>query len=80
MYAACGAVGQIFIFITLAKFGSLILIMVTVTRKMMSMLISVFLFGHELTNGQWLALILVFGGIGFEAYYKLQQDLQKKKN
>lgn len=73
LYSICGAIGQIFIFVTLANFGSLILIMVTVTRKMMSMLISVFLFGHDLTYGQWFALFLVFGGIGFEAYYKLNK-------
>jgi len=73
LYAICGAVGQIFIFITLQNFGSLILVTVTVTRKMMSMLLSVFLFGHDLGTYQWAGLLLVFGGIGFEAALKFQQ-------
>ncbi|KAH3684158.1 hypothetical protein WICPIJ_004888 [Wickerhamomyces pijperi] len=82
LYGLCGAVGQLFIFYTLAKFGSIVLITVTVTRKMISMLLSVFLFGHNLTLGQWCGLGLVFGGIGFEAWYKLnsgKQPVQEKK-
>lgn len=84
LYALFGAIGQIFIFITLEKFGSLILVTVTVTRKMMSMLLSVFLFGHDLGVYQWTGLFLVFGGIGFEAFLKFQQKpdatLKVKKN
>ncbi|KAH3673698.1 hypothetical protein WICMUC_003514 [Wickerhamomyces mucosus] len=74
LYSVCGSIGQLFIFWTLAQFGSIVLITVTVTRKMISMLLSVFLFGHNLSIGQWVALILVFGGIGFEAFYKLKQN------
>ena len=40
-YAACGAIGQVFIFMTLSKFSSLVLVTVTVTRKMLSMIFSV---------------------------------------
>ncbi|CCH42898.1 UDP-galactose transporter [Wickerhamomyces ciferrii] len=76
LYAVCGALGQIFIFITLEKFGSLILVTITVTRKMISMLLSVFLFGHDLNLNQWSGLFLVFGGIGLEAYLKLNQKKQ----
>lgn len=70
LYGLCGAIGQIFIFLTLSKFGSLILITVTVTRKMLSMLLSVAVFGHTLTPWQWCAIALVFIGVVMEAYYK----------
>ena len=66
-FAACGAVGQVFIFYTLAKFSSLLLVTITVTRKMLTMLLSVVWFGHRLTAGQWLGVGLVFGGVGAEA-------------
>lgn len=69
-YGLCGALGQIFIFLTLHRFGSLILITVTVTRKMMSMMLSVIVFGHRLTVMQWAAICLVFSGVSLEAYYK----------
>ncbi|KAI5290762.1 UDP-galactose transporter, partial [Ascosphaera atra] len=52
-FAACGAVGQLFIFYTLAHFSSLLLVTVTVTRKMLTMLLSVVWFGHRLNKGQW---------------------------
>ncbi|KAA8644673.1 hypothetical protein EYZ11_001911 [Aspergillus tanneri] len=82
-FAACGAVGQLFIFYTLSRFSSLLLVTVTVTRKMLTMLLSVFWFGHSLSPGQWLGVVLVFGGVGAEAVVQRQEkkakELAKKK-
>ncbi|KXS15917.1 UAA transporter [Gonapodya prolifera JEL478] len=66
IFSLAGGIGQLFIFYTLGTFGSLVLVTVTVTRKMFSILLSVIWFGHVLTLGQWLAVGLVFAGIGFE--------------
>ncbi|KAF2680290.1 UDP-Glc/Gal endoplasmic reticulum nucleotide sugar transporter-like protein [Lentithecium fluviatile CBS 122367] len=74
-FAACGAIGQVFIFHTLAHFSSLLLVTVTVTRKMLTMLMSVIVYGHKVTQMQWLGVGLVFGGIGAEAWY---QRVEKK--
>lgn len=79
LFGLCGALGQVFIFHTLEKYGSLILVTVTVTRKMMSMLLSVVWFGHSLSVGQWLGVAAVFGGIGAEAAYKYKQTKDKQK-
>jgi UDP-galactose transporter B1 len=78
-FAACGAVGQVFIFHTLAHFSSLLLVTVTVTRKMLTMLLSVVLFGHHVTKMQWLGVSFVFGGIGAEAWYTRQEKKAKEK-
>jgi UDP-galactose transporter B1 len=67
LFGVCGAIGQVFIFYTLERFGSLILVTVNVTRKMISMLLSVIWFNHVLTLGQWGSVALVFSGIGLEA-------------
>lgn len=67
-FSACGAVGQVFIFYTLAHFSSLLLVTVTVTRKMLSMLLSVLWFGHRLSAWQWVGVGLVFGGVGAEGW------------
>ncbi|KKK16295.1 hypothetical protein P175DRAFT_0221448 [Aspergillus ochraceoroseus IBT 24754] len=77
-FAACGAVGQLFIFYTLSRFSSLLLVTVTVTRKMLTMLLSVFWFGHSLSSGQWLGIGLVFGGIGAEAIVQRQEKKAKE--
>jgi solute carrier family 35 (UDP-galactose transporter), member B1 len=76
-FAACGAVGQLFIFATLERFSSLLLVTVTVTRKMLTMLLSVLWFGKRLTSGQWLGVGLVFGGVGAEGW--IQHRDKKKK-
>ncbi|GMK56391.1 hypothetical protein CspeluHIS016_0302310 [Cutaneotrichosporon spelunceum] len=72
-YAALGGLGQLFIFETIAHFGSLTLVMVTVTRKLFTMLLSVFVFGHKLTPGQWAGVAVVFAGIGVEAGFKRRE-------
>lgn len=77
-FGACGAVGQLFIFHTLSRFSSLLLVTVTVTRKMLTMLLSVFWFGHSLSAGQWLGIGLVFGGIGAEAVVQRQEKKAKE--
>ncbi|KAF2107458.1 UDP-Glc/Gal endoplasmic reticulum nucleotide sugar transporter-like protein [Lophiotrema nucula] len=78
-FAACGAFGQVFIFHTLAHFSSLLLVTVTVTRKMLTMLLSVVVYGHTVTQMQWLGVGLVFGGIGSEAWFTRREKLAKEK-
>lgn len=83
LFGACGAVGQVFIFYVLGNFGSIVLVTVTVTRKMLSILMSVFWYNHHLVLGQWFAVGIVFLGIGLDAYMGIQQkrkaQLSKKK-
>lgn len=52
---------------TLSTFSSVLLVTVTVTRKMFTMILSVVAFGHSLSQMQWLGVGLVFGGVGVEA-------------
>lgn len=77
-FAALGAVGQVFVFIILERFDSLVLVTATVTRKMISMILSVVLFGHYLNARQWVGVALVFGGIGYEALLKIVSKQKKE--
>jgi UDP-galactose transporter B1 len=78
-YALLGGLGQLFIFETIQHFGSLTLVMVTVTRKLFTMLLSVVVFNHTLTIGQWAGVGVVFGGIGVEAGMKRREMLHRAK-
>jgi solute carrier family 35 (UDP-galactose transporter), member B1 len=81
-FAACGAVGQVFIFATLERFSSLLLVTVTVTRKMLTMVLSVLWFGKRLTPGQWTGVGLVFAGVGGEGAMerrKKKREMEAKK-
>ncbi|KAJ1961985.1 UDP-galactose transporter [Dispira parvispora] len=79
LFTLCGAVGQCFIFYTLARFGSLVLVTVNVTRKLFTMLLSVFWYNHQLSLGQWASVAVVFSGIGLEAFVKRRETLAKEK-
>ncbi|QDS73650.1 hypothetical protein FKW77_002412 [Venturia effusa] len=78
-FAVCGAIGQVFIFHTLSTFSSLLLVTVTVTRKMLTMVLSVLWFGHKIKGMQWLGVALVFGGIGAEAVLNRREKNAKAK-
>ncbi|RYO74066.1 hypothetical protein DL764_010989 [Monosporascus ibericus] len=78
-FAACGAVGQVFIFYTLSTFSSVLLVTVTVTRKMFTMILSVVAFGHRISRMQALGVGLVFGGIGVEAAIARREKLAKER-
>ena len=64
---------------TLAHFSSLLLVTVTVTRKMLTMVLSVLYFGHKIQGMQWLGVGLVFGGIGAEAVITRREKAAKEK-
>nr|CDI54000.1 related to HUT1-involved in UDP-galactose transport to the Golgi lumen [Melanopsichium pennsylvanicum 4] len=77
-YALAGAIGQVSIFETLERFGSLTLVSITVTRKLFTMLLSVVVYKHELALLQWVGVGVVFVGIGIEAREKRREGLAKK--
>ena len=61
------------------NFSSLVLVTVTLTRKIMTMILSVIWFGHTLSPMQQLGVFLVFGGIGGEAYIGKREKDKKAK-
>ncbi|ORX82683.1 UAA transporter [Anaeromyces robustus] len=86
LFGLCGAVGQVFIFYVLGNFGSIVLVTITVTRKMISIVMSVIWFKHKLVLGQWVAVGIVFAGIildtvvGIQQKRKKQEKSEKEKN
>jgi UDP-galactose transporter B1 len=70
LFALCGALGQVFIFSLLENFGSLTLTTVTVTRKLFTVLLSLFWFNHKVVPLQWAFVAIVFTGILLEGFMK----------
>lgn len=73
LFSLCGSLGQCFIFHTLEHYGSLVLVTITVTRKLFTLLLSLFWFNHSLNSSQWASVGLIFTGIGLETYMKLKK-------
>ncbi|KAG2787972.1 hypothetical protein JG687_00000689 [Phytophthora cactorum] len=64
MLSLTGAFGQAFIFFTISKFGALTTAIIGTCRKVLSIVLSVFLFGHVLSMEQTAGLGMSFLGIG----------------
>lgn len=78
-FAVCSAVGQSFIFYTIANFDPLILSTVTTTRKIFSVLLSIFLKGHSLSLTGWSGIALSVSGILSELQAKASSKKSKSK-
>ncbi|EPZ33495.1 UAA transporter [Rozella allomycis CSF55] len=87
LFSFCGAIGQTFIFYTLEQYGSVILTTITVTRKLVTILLSLLWFDHSVNGKQWFFVSIVFGAILIETYFskvkagksKNQKSITKKK-
>ncbi|XP_022709814.1 solute carrier family 35 member B1-like [Varroa jacobsoni] len=78
LFAVCSAVGQIFIYSTVAEFGPLVCSIVTTTRKLFTVIASILLFGNALTERQWLGTSLVFAGLFLDGFFGKSSDPAKK--
>lgn len=79
-FAICSAVGQSFIFYTIANFDPLVLSTVTTTRKIFSVLLSIFLKGHSLSLMGWSGIAMACGGIISELMEKSAAHSARKKH
>jgi len=73
-FTICSAIGQSFIFYTIANFDPLILTTVTTTRKICSVLLSIFFKGHSLSLSGWSGVALSCGGIISEMFNKRKSN------
>lgn len=76
-FALCSAIGQSFIFYTIANFDPLVCTSVTTTRKIFSVLLSIFLRGHPLNYQGWFGVSVAAVGILGELHDKLAKRAQK---
>jgi UDP-galactose transporter B1 len=79
-FAICSAVGQSFIFYTIANFDPLVLSTVTTTRKIFSVLLSIFLKGHSLSAVGWSGISMAVAGILSELHLKSGGGHTKKQH
>jgi len=69
-FSACSAVGQSFIFYTIANFDPLVCTTITTTRKIFSVILSILINGHKLSTQGWAGLAVASGGIMSEIFDK----------
>jgi UDP-galactose transporter B1 len=76
MFCIFAVVGQVIIFAVMKEFGSLAWITISITRKLFTILFSVFMFNHSVKNIQWVGIFCVFLGMTIEVvmgYVEIQK-------
>jgi hypothetical protein len=64
-----GAVGQIFIFYTIKKFGPLVFTIIMATRQLISTTLSAIIYGHHIGAGGLVGATIVFGAVGVQIWW-----------
>merc|ERR1719373_439897 len=78
LMSVCSAVGQLFIFYTIKKFGAVIFATAMTSRNIFSVLISIFLYNHKITPVGGLGMAISFGGLIWKVVLKKQKVDRKK--
>jgi UDP-galactose transporter B1 len=63
MIGALQVIGQISIYYIVANFKQHVFPLISTTRKILTVIISIFIFDHSINNWQWVAIGLVFVGM-----------------
>lgn len=77
MFCACASIGQWLVFTVMKEFGSLVWVTVSITRKLVTILLSVFAFNHAISSMQWIGVVSVFIGMCLEV---IMGNIDSKKS
>ena len=77
-FCLCASVGQALIFNVIKEFGSLTWVTISITRKLFTILFSVFIYKHIITLPQWLGVIIVFAALVLEVVMKYSNKVIPK--
>jgi len=74
MFSICSTIGQLFIFYTIKNFGAVVFTLIMTTRILLSIALSVILYGHPITNVGYLGLALVMGAVLYRIKKKAENQ------
>jgi UDP-galactose transporter B1 len=77
LFCLCACAGQMLIFSVMKEFGSLVWITISITRKLATILLSIFMFQHEMKWFQWCGVIFVFVGLTVESIMAYTMEREK---
>jgi len=72
------AIGNCFIFYTIRHFGPVVFSMIATVRQLLSIIISIDAFDHEINAMQWFGIVMVFSAIFAPLPPKLRRDAAKR--
>lgn len=78
LLSVASAIGQIFIFITIQKFGALVFTLIMTTRQLLAILFSSLIFKHSLSYKSIAGICLIFGTLFFKQFLNYVTKKKKK--
>jgi len=77
--AICSAVGQLFIFYTISKYGPLVFATIQTVRQLLSIVLSILFFAHPINAMEMLGIAIVFVALTSQIYQKYQANKAKEQ-
>jgi adenosine 3'-phospho 5'-phosphosulfate transporter B2 len=75
--AVTSTTGQIAIFYTIKRFGAIIFTIIMTTRQVLSIIISTFLFGHEISAQSMFGAVVVFAAVAHSIWRQRNEEIEK---
>ena len=77
--AVCSAVGQLFIFYTIKRYGPLVFATIQTVRQLLSIVLSILFFAHPINAMETLGIAIVFVALTAQIYQKYQASKAKEQ-
>lgn len=74
------SIGQMFVYYTIKRFGSVLFAVIMTLRQFLSILISITVFNHQTSLWSISGLVLVFSVAGYQVYHKSKRSAEKKSS
>jgi UDP-galactose transporter B1 len=74
-YGALSVAGQVSIYFIILNFKQHMFPLISTSRKVITVLLSIYIYQHPTNVWMWLALVLVFGGLIYELVDELYYDV-----
>lgn len=72
VFSICSTVGQLCIFYTIKNFGAVVFALIMTTRVLISIALSVFLYGHKVTSTGFFGLVVVTAAVCYRIKRKME--------
>ncbi len=76
LLATASAVGQLFVYHTIARFGAVLFTLIMTLRQVLAILLSILIFGHPLTVWGVLGITIVFSSLFTNIYLKYRAKVE----
>jgi adenosine 3'-phospho 5'-phosphosulfate transporter B2 len=72
LFSICSTIGQLLIFYTIKNFGAVVFTIIMTTRVLMSIALSVYMYGHNVTEIGFFGLVLVMSAVCYRVKRKAE--------